>query len=167
MKWSYSQRCFNAVQRCENRRWKWQRCFDVVSCCLIQRWNTQRCFNVVECCEFQRWRTQRCFNIDLTLWDVATSYQPKSNVEPTSKCLLGSYLLVLVLFVLYIYLYKFSYIYRTNGNIWNWNWKSFFDETLIFFRLTVFCKIFLRNISQFSAWLRNLLFYHETMVFCS
>ena len=86
MKWSYSQGCFNAVQRCENRRWKWQRC------CLIQRWNTQRCFNVVECCEFQRWRTQRCFNIDLTLWDVATSYQPKSNVEPTSKCLLGSYL---------------------------------------------------------------------------
>ena len=72
-KWSYSQRCFDVAQRC-----------------LIQRWNTQRCFNVVERCEFQRWRTQRCFNVDLTLCDVATSYQPKGNVEPTLKCLLGT-----------------------------------------------------------------------------
>ena len=30
------------------------------------------------------------FNVDLTLCDVATSYQPKTNVEPTFKCLLGS-----------------------------------------------------------------------------
>ena len=29
------------------------------------------------------------FNVDLTLCDVATSYQPKNNVEPTLKCLLG------------------------------------------------------------------------------
>ena len=29
-------------------------------------------------------------NVDLTLCDVATSYQPKNNVEPTLKCLLGS-----------------------------------------------------------------------------
>ena len=36
-------------------------------------------------------RTQRCFNVDLTLCDVATSYQPKSNVEPTLKCLLGCF----------------------------------------------------------------------------
>ena len=50
---------------------------------------TQRCFNVVLRCKFQRWQTQRCFNVDLTLCDVATSYQPKNNVEPTLKCLLG------------------------------------------------------------------------------
>ena len=49
----------------------------------------QRCFNVVLRCKFQRWHTQRCFNVDLTLCDVATSYQPKNNVEPTLKCLLG------------------------------------------------------------------------------
>ena len=29
-KWSYSQRCFDVAQRCQNQRWKWQRCFDVV-----------------------------------------------------------------------------------------------------------------------------------------
>ena len=81
-KWSYS-------QRCENRRWKWQRCFDVVLRCLIQRWKTPRCFNVVLRCKIQRWRTQRCFNVDLTLWGVVTSYQPKNNIEPTLKCLLG------------------------------------------------------------------------------
>ena len=33
--------------------------------------------------------TQRCFNVDLMSYDVATSYQPKSSVEPTLKCLLG------------------------------------------------------------------------------
>ena len=37
--------------------------------------------NVVERRKFQRWRTQRCFNVDLTLCDVATSYQPKNNVN--------------------------------------------------------------------------------------
>ena len=72
--WSYSQRCFDVAQRCENRRWK-----------------TQRCFNVVLRCKFQRWHTQRCFIVDMTLCDVATSYQPKNNVEPTLKCLLGTY----------------------------------------------------------------------------
>ena len=40
-------------------------------------------------CKFQRWRTQRCFNVDLTLCDIATSYQPKNSVEPTLKCLPG------------------------------------------------------------------------------
>ena len=35
---------------------------------------------------------QRCFNVDLALCDVAISYQPKSNVEPTLKCLLGMFL---------------------------------------------------------------------------
>ena len=29
-------------------------------------------------------------NVDMTLCDAATSYHPKSNVEPTFKCLLGS-----------------------------------------------------------------------------
>ena len=67
----------------------WQRCFDVAQRCSIQRWKTQPCFNFVQRCNFQRWRTQRCFNVDLTLRDVAASYQPKNNVEPTSKCLLG------------------------------------------------------------------------------
>ena len=28
-------------------------------------------------------------NVNLTLYDVATSYQPKTNVETTLKCLLG------------------------------------------------------------------------------
>ena len=88
-KWSYSQRCFDVAQRCENRRWKWQRCFDVVQQCSVQRWKTQRCFNIVLRCKFQRWQTQRCFNADLTLCDVATLYQPKNNVELTLKCLLG------------------------------------------------------------------------------
>ena len=49
--------------------------------------------NVVERCKFQLWRTQCCFNIDLTLCDVATSYQPKYNVEPTLKCTLGKVIL--------------------------------------------------------------------------
>ena len=60
--------------------------------CSIQRWNIQRCFNVDERCKVQRWRTQRCFNVDLTLCDVATSCQSKSNFEPKLKCLLGSLL---------------------------------------------------------------------------
>ena len=90
-KWSYLQRCFDVAQRCENRRWKWQRSFDVVQLCSIQRWKVQRCFTVVQCCKFHRWRTQRCFNVDLTLCDVATSYQPKNNVEPRLKCLLSKF----------------------------------------------------------------------------
>ena len=88
-KWSYSQSCFDVVQRCENQRWKWQSCFDVAWRCSIQLWKTQRCFNVVQRCRFQRWHTQRCFNADLTLCDVATSHGPKNNVEPTLKYLLG------------------------------------------------------------------------------
>ena len=87
--WSYSQRCSDVVQRRENLRWKWQRCFDIVQRCSFQRWKTQRCINVVQCCKFQGWRTQRCFNVDLTLCDVAMSYQPKKNAEPTLKYLLG------------------------------------------------------------------------------
>ena len=39
--------------------------------------------------KFQRWRAQRCFNVDLTLCNVATSYEPRNNVETTLKCLLG------------------------------------------------------------------------------
>ena len=49
----------------------------------------QRWFDVVQHCKFQCWRTQYCFNVDLTLSDVATSYQIKNNVEATSKCLSG------------------------------------------------------------------------------
>ena len=45
--------------------------------------------DVFQRCEFQRLSTQRCFNVGLTLCDVATSYQPKHNVETTLKCLLG------------------------------------------------------------------------------
>ena len=41
----------------------------------------RRWFDVVQRCKFQRWRTQRCFNVDLTLYDIATSYQHKNNVE--------------------------------------------------------------------------------------
>ena len=32
-------------------------------------------------------------NVDLTLCDVAKSYQPKNNVEPTLECLLGGLLI--------------------------------------------------------------------------
>ena len=56
--------------------------------CSIQLWNIKCGFNVVERCKFQHWRTQHCFNIDLMLCNIATSYQPKNNVEPTLKCLL-------------------------------------------------------------------------------
>ena len=79
-KWSYLQRCFDVAQRCENRRWKKQHCFDVVQYCSNQRWKRQRWFNVAQRCKLQRWHLQYCFNAELTLWDVATSYQPKSNV---------------------------------------------------------------------------------------
>ena len=37
----------------------------------------------------RQWGTQRCFNADLRLLPNATSCQPKTNVEPTLKCLLG------------------------------------------------------------------------------
>ena len=33
---------------------------------------------------------QCCFNVDLTLCDVATPYQPKTNVKRMLKCLLGN-----------------------------------------------------------------------------
>ena len=70
---------FNVVkQRCSVQR------------CSVQNCSVQRCFNVVLRCKFQRWHTHRCFNVDLTLCDVATSYQLKNNVEATMKCLLGS-----------------------------------------------------------------------------
>ena len=59
---------------------------------VVRRWKWQRWFDIVQHCKFQRWRTQRCFNVDLTLYDVATSYQPKNNVETTLKYLLGSHL---------------------------------------------------------------------------
>ena len=66
------QRCFDVAQRCENQCWKWQRC------------------------SVQRWKTQRCFNVGLTLLDVATSYQPKINIKPTLKCLLGRLFMTLL-----------------------------------------------------------------------
>ena len=66
-----------------------QRCFDVYQHCKTRRWKRQRWFDVVRRCTFQRWNTQRCFNVDLTLSDVATSHQPKDNVETTLKCLLS------------------------------------------------------------------------------
>ena len=68
--------------------------FQMVIFATLFRRKTQRCFNVVLRCKFQRWHTQRCFNIDLTLCDVATSYQPKNSVEPTLKCLLGHFLFI-------------------------------------------------------------------------
>ena len=38
-----------------------------------------------------------CFNVDLTFPHVATSYQPKYNVEATLKCLLGHILLTILI----------------------------------------------------------------------
>ena len=63
-KWSYLQHCFDVVQRCS-----------------VQRGKTQRCFNVVLRCKFQSWHTQRCFNVDLTLCNVATSYNIKTTLN--------------------------------------------------------------------------------------
>ena len=41
-KWSYSQRWFDVVQRCENRRWKWQR-WTLLSSTLKNTTLFQRC----------------------------------------------------------------------------------------------------------------------------
>ena len=78
-KWSYSQRCFGAVQICKTRPWKWQCCFAL----LFKYW------------KIQRWCTQRCFNVDFTLSDVATSYKPKEHVKTALKLLLGTSLSML------------------------------------------------------------------------
>ena len=78
-KCSYSQSCFDVAQPCGNRSWKWQRCFDVVERYSNQCRNRQSWFDFVQRCKFQLWHTQRCFNVDLTLLDVANSYQPKKH----------------------------------------------------------------------------------------
>ena len=88
LKPSYSQRCFDVAQCCENRRWKWKHCFNVVYRSSNQRWNRQRWVDVVQHCKFQRWRIQHCFNVDLTMLDVVMWYQPKHSVETTLKSLL-------------------------------------------------------------------------------
>ena len=67
-KWSYLQRCFNVAQRYEKSTLKMTTLF---RCCLTLFNST-----LVYTTFFQRW------------FDVATSYQPKSNIEPTLKCLL-------------------------------------------------------------------------------
>ena len=46
----------------------------------------------------QRLHSQRCFNVNLTLSQVATSYQPKDNLETKLKCLLETGSLCKVLF---------------------------------------------------------------------
>ena len=58
--------------------------------CFNQYRNRQRLLDVAHGCKFQRWHTQRYFNVDLTLFDVATSYQTNNNVKRTFKYLLGS-----------------------------------------------------------------------------
>ena len=119
---SYSRRCFDVAQRCENGGWKWQPCFDVAKRCSIQRWNTQCCFNVVERCKFQCCCTQRCFNVDLTLCDVPTSYQPKNNVEPTLKCLPALVILFFVFLCFYfrkvVWKFKFSEVFYLLKRLW-------------------------------------------------
>ena len=57
--------------------------------CLTLLNSTLKNTTLFQRCKFQRWCTQRCFNVDLTLCDVGTSCQPKDNVEPTLKCLVG------------------------------------------------------------------------------
>ena len=64
--------------------------------CLTLFMSTLRYTTLIRRCKFQRWNTQRCFNVDLTLSHVATSHQPKDNVETTLKCFLGGNLPVAV-----------------------------------------------------------------------
>ena len=63
---------------------------NVVSTCLTFFNSTFKYAVLFQRCKFQCSRMQRCFNVDLTFYDVTTSYQPKKNVEPTLKCLLGT-----------------------------------------------------------------------------
>ena len=53
--------------------------------------NRRGWFDVVPRCKFQGWHKQRCYNVDLTLSNVATSYQPNNNAETTLKSLLGNW----------------------------------------------------------------------------
>ena len=62
-KWSYLQRCLDVAQRCENRRWKRQL---VLALSNVVQFNVE--IFVVS------------FNVDLTLYDIATSYEPNNNV---------------------------------------------------------------------------------------
>ena len=70
--------------------------------CSYQRWNIQHWFDLVRRCKSQRWNIQCCFNVDLTLSHVATSYQPKNNVETTLICLLGNFSLLFLTCISYI-----------------------------------------------------------------
>ena len=63
-----------------------RRCLTTLKIKSTLKW--AKLMDVAQPCKFQRWGTQCCLNVDLTLCDVATSYQPKNNVETTLKCLL-------------------------------------------------------------------------------
>ena len=68
-------------------------------------------------CKFQRWRTQHCFNVDLTLSNVATSYQPKNNVDTTLKCLLGFNHFTLFVGWSIIWKENLNWLYQAQGQI--------------------------------------------------
>ena len=79
---------------------------------VLKLWNWERWFDVVKRCNFQRWRTQHCFNVDLTLCDVATSYQPKDNVETTLKCLLDC---VVSTYILCPWINEINFIFKSKN----------------------------------------------------
>ena len=67
--------------------------------------------DVVERCRFQYWRKQRHFKVDLTMCDVATSYQVKNNIESTLNCFLES--------VIHYMLYHVMYAFQSESTLYS------------------------------------------------